>query len=471
MNEQDSALADLTGSPVGDALVVLDAAVTSLLGVLERDLAGVLPKVAAAVTVAVERAVNRGAIVQQRAALVARESRVELLTGSAGPASSLSVLLGVSRSDAQRRLDHADALLAQRNQVGQLVPARYEALAAAQDAGRLGDAQARLTLGTLRRLRIAEVAPERIEQAEAYLAEHAGQFAPSDLVRVCARLEDALNPDGFTEPDDLTERRAFLELKKRVRGGYLINGLLTDQVGAKLQTVLTGLAADRCGDLDGSGDSTCPNGASGSNSSNSSSGPSTSRSSAGKRAHDALGAAADRLLKSGDLPSRNGASTRVLVTVSLDNLLSGRGGGWTDHGDYLPVSVIRKLAADAGMIPVVLGGNGEVLDVGRERRFATAPITWALTARDGGCTFPGCDKPAADSQRHHAPRWHQHRATFTGSMTLACGFHNGHEEQLGWYAVLHDGIPYWIPPAYIDPQRKPIRHPRFLEPDIHARGG
>ncbi|MEO6955102.1 MAG: DUF222 domain-containing protein [Antricoccus sp.] len=170
-----------------------------------------------------------------------------------------------------------------------------------------------------------------------------------------------MNPDGFTEPDDLTERRAFVELKKRTHGGYRINGLLTDQVGAKLQTMLHSLASAA---TDGS------------------------RCSAGKRAHDALGEAADRLLKSGELPTKNGATARVLVTVSLDNLLSGQGEGWTDHGDYLPVSVIRKLAADAGIIPIVLGGNGEILDVGRERRFATAPITWALTARDGGCTFP-----------------------------------------------------------------------------------
>ncbi|MEO6955101.1 MAG: hypothetical protein ABI137_00025, partial [Antricoccus sp.] len=142
----------------------------------------------AAVAVAVERAVNRAAVTQQRTALIARESRVELLTGSGGTATSLSILLGVSCTDAQRRLDHADALLGQRNAVGQRVPARYEALAAAQDAGLLGPAQAKLTLGTLRRLRMAEVAPERIAQAEAYLAEHAGMFTPTDLVRVCARL-------------------------------------------------------------------------------------------------------------------------------------------------------------------------------------------------------------------------------------------------------------------------------------------
>ncbi|MEO6956046.1 MAG: hypothetical protein ABI137_04815, partial [Antricoccus sp.] len=88
MNEQGRALADLTGTPVGDAITAFDAGLTSLLRVLEHDLAGVLPKVAAAVAVAVERAVNRAAVTQQRTALIARESRVELLTGSGGTATS-----------------------------------------------------------------------------------------------------------------------------------------------------------------------------------------------------------------------------------------------------------------------------------------------------------------------------------------------------------------------------------------------
>ena len=36
---------------------------------------------------------------------------------------------------------------------------------------------------------------------------------------------------------------------------------------------------------------------------------------------------------------------------------------------------------------------GAVLDLGRTRRIATPAQTYALIARDGGCSFPGCDHP------------------------------------------------------------------------------
>jgi hypothetical protein len=43
------------------------------------------------------------------------------------------------------------------------------------------------------------------------------------------------------------------------------------------------------------------------------------------------------------------------------------------------------LLCDADIVPVVLGGRGEVLDVGRAMRTATPAIRRAVTARDKGC--------------------------------------------------------------------------------------
>jgi hypothetical protein len=42
----------------------------------------------------------------------------------------------------------------------------------------------------------------------------------------------------------------------------------------------------------------------------------------------------------------------------------------------------------------VLGGDGEVLDLGRTLRLFTGAARRALLLRDGGCAFPGCDRPA-----------------------------------------------------------------------------
>jgi hypothetical protein len=44
-----------------------------------------------------------------------------------------------------------------------------------------------------------------------------------------------------------------------------------------------------------------------------------------------------------------------------------------DDRTPLPVATMRRLACDAHIIPVVLGGDGVVLDVGRSRRLATSP--------------------------------------------------------------------------------------------------
>ena len=64
-------------------------------------------------------------------------------------------------------------------------------------------------------------------------------------------------------------------------------------------------------------------------------------------------------------------------------------------------AVVRRLACDADVLPVVLGTDGRVLDVGRAHRTATEPIWRALVARDRHCTFPGCRRPPVMCQAHH----------------------------------------------------------------------
>lgn len=57
------------------------------------------------------------------------------------------------------------------------------------------------------------------------------------------------------------------------------------------------------------------------------------------------------------------------------------------------------------LIPVVLGSASEPLDVGRAMRTAPRAIRRALVARDGGCAFPGCDRPPQVCAVHHARHW------------------------------------------------------------------
>lgn len=82
-----------------------------------------------------------------------------------------------------------------------------------------------------------------------------------------------------------------------------------------------------------------------------------------------------------------------------------RGSGTTLTGDVLSPGVVRRMACDAEIIPLVLGGDSEPLDLGRSRRLFTRAQRLALIARDQGCSFPGCTVPATWCDAHHVMHW------------------------------------------------------------------
>ncbi len=74
----------------------------------------------------------------------------------------------------------------------------------------------------------------------------------------------------------------------------------------------------------------------------------------------------------------------------------------TQGGTPLPAETIRRIACDAGIIPIVLGGNSQALDVGRERRLATRAQRMALRAQYPTCGMDeDCNVPFDDCQIHH----------------------------------------------------------------------
>jgi hypothetical protein len=43
-------------------------------------------------------------------------------------------------------------------------------------------------------------------------------------------------------------------------------------------------------------------------------------------------------------------------------------------------------------------------------------------------------------------------------MRRSLGSANNERIRQGWYAIMLDGVPHWVPPPHIDPQRKPQRN-------------
>jgi hypothetical protein len=83
-------------------------------------------------------------------------------------------------------------------------------------------------------------------------------------------------------------------------------------------------------------------------------------------------------------PKAGGVAATVTVTMSLETMLGAEAAASLDTGDRISASEARRLACEAGIIPVVLGGKSEPLDVGRARRFHTKTQRVAIALRGGG---------------------------------------------------------------------------------------
>ena len=129
------------------------------------------------------------------------------------------------------------------------------------------------------------------------------------------------------------------------------------------------------------------------------------------------------------LPASGGVSATVVVTMPLGTLQGGLAAASLDTGARLSAGQARRLACEAGIIPAVLGGKSEVLDLGRTRRFHTKAQRIAIAQRDGGCTAEGCDLPPAACHVHHDQPWSRGGPTDTGTGRLLCHRH---------HRVIHD---------------------------------
>jgi len=124
------------------------------------------------------------------------------------------------------------------------------------------------------------------------------------------------------------------------------------------------------------------------------------------------------------VPHAGGVPATIVVTMSLESLLGGLAAATLDTGGRISAGEARRLACQAGIIPAVLGGPSQVLDLGRKCRFHTEPQRIALALRDSGCTAEGCDWPPGMCHAHHDVPWHQGGHTDVKTGRLLCPRHH-----------------------------------------------
>jgi len=287
-------------------------------------------------------------------------------------------------------------------------------------------------------------------EAEPVLLEAARRLDPPGLRRVVGHLRYVADPDAADAETQRRHERRGVWLAPTWEGMLGIQGLLDPEAGQTLLAALEPLAR--------------PTGAEDGRSGN-------------QRNADALAELARRSLQAGSLPRSGGVRPQLLVTVELDSLLGKQGTVGGDLGwlGSLPAQAAQRLACDGALTRVLVtrqphsGGDGasgdptwdgsgngadglagrlraairllppalggaptQPLEVGRTTRTVSPAQRNALIVRDGGCAFPGCDRPQSWCEAHHLRHWAHGGPTDLGNLALLCWAHHRAVHEGGW---------------------------------------
>ena len=152
-----------------------------------------------------------------------------------------------------------------------------------------------------------------------------------------------------------------------------------------------------------------------------------------------------------------GSGGPVIRVLTRSQVGSGGHGFLDGQPDPIGSTTLDRLACTGATVPIIVTDTGP-LDVGREQRLFTRRQRIALAARDGGCMWPGCDRPASWTEAHHINHWAaDHGRTDIDDGLLLCKSDHLTLHNNGW-KITREGTTYWLtPPPDIDPGQAPIR--------------
>ncbi len=278
---------------------------------------------------------------------------------------------------------------------------RLPVLAAAAAAGAVSAEAVSVLAPVVSDVNLARAEAQGVDVAaiDVLLTEVAVAASHADLRQAVGHYLARLDPDG-TEPDP-TERRS-LSFTTHADGTVSFHGTLDAVGGEKFQTAVESIqqASRPAGDL---------------------------RTRA-QQAGDALVQLADNALASGNLPTMRTVKPHVAVVIDLDDLVDphpGAGAGRTGFGAMISAARARWLACDSVVSRVVMGPDGQLLDLGRTHRVVPPHLRRAVEIRDRTCVFSGCDAPTHWCDVHHVLEWLAHDGdTSLENSALLCERHH-----------------------------------------------
>ncbi|MDN5918645.1 MAG: HNH endonuclease [Pseudonocardia sp.] len=350
---------------------------------------------------------------------------------------ALSDLLRWERGEARQRTVTAEHVHPRTGLDGTTMPARLPATATVFAAGEVGSRHVAVIAAVLDTAAARRLDPDTWAGAETQLAERGTQYTPSELRAWGTALIDALDQDG-PEPDDDVPPPQVNELRisrHKSRPGGRISGRFDN--AAMFDTIATIIDA-KAKPRTAEDERTTP-----------------------QRQADALAEVCEFALGNAPaavVPETGGRRPVVNVLVRLEDLEHRARAAALDFGGALTPAELRKLCCDAAVVPIVMNGAGQPLDVGRATRTIPDGLRRAVTTRDRGCAHPGCDRPPSWAEIHHIEPWENLGPTKLNNLVMVCALHHRLLHQTSdWVVRIRNGLPEFIPPRWIDPQRRPRR--------------
>jgi hypothetical protein len=385
--------------------------------------------------------------------------------GYSSPERLIAQTTGGRYADAARLVAVGQATARRSSFTGEQLPPRHPHVADALGAGTLCVAAADVIRRFLDGLS-PRVARDEHDAAEQLLVERAPVVGIDGLTRLIKQLEAHLDPDGVKPREDELRARRSLAVWEDAAGMINLRGAFDPANGAPIKLAIETLVG---AELRHARDAKRPFGAArGGEPSNADergisehggepADPLTAeqRTIAQMNA-DALADIARLSLSSADAPPAL-RSAVVVTRIDADSFVSGTGHATIDGIDQ-PVSAAtaREVATSAGVAPMLMSRHHEVLDLGRSARLFSTAQKVALLERDGGCAWPGCQRPPSHAEAHHIAWWERdHGPTDLSNGIMLCSHHHHRVHDDGWRIVIREQRSWFIPPPHLDPEQRP----------------
>ena len=333
----------------------------------------------------------------------------------------LGARLHLTRGEVTRRFRIAARIRPRRSLNGPSLPPELPALAAAVQAGEVGEDHIAAVCRAIDVLPAA-VSPADRDAAERTLVRHAKKHDAKFVEAIGTTIADCLNPDGNFTDEDRAKRRGLVLGKQGPDGMSRLSGWLDPEARCYLEAVTAAMRPGRH----------LPEGNCSSSHDDGADPLTRDTRSPEQRCHDGLKLGLSAAMASGALGKHRGIPVTVIATTTLAEL-DQAARAVADHGVPMPApartggtgrlpmrDLIRMAAGSLHYLLVFEDHSARPLYLGRSKRIATADHRIVCYGRDHGCTKPNCFQPGYHSEVHHARAWQAGGTTDADNLYFGC---------------------------------------------------